>query len=144
MDRGSGRLSPSLEALRHPLVPRSGDGTRRFGPAALGWMPYPGRSGWGGWWRDLRASWRVTQPVTSRTYPRAMARRADPERVFQARRAAVRYGLMDTGMDEATAERWCDAWVLEATGCGLPRDAAYWQAGADWVAAARAARRPRW
>ena len=71
-----------------------------------------------------------------------MARRADPERIFEARRATIRYGLMDIGMDEATADRWCDAWILEATGRGLPRDNAYWQAGKEWIATERAARRP--
>jgi hypothetical protein len=29
--------------------------------------------------------------------------------LIQARRAAVRYTFMDTGMGEATADRWCDA-----------------------------------
>jgi len=49
-----------------------------------------------------------------------MARRADPERIFQARRAAVRNGLSDTGMSREDAERWCDAWEVEAAGRGLP------------------------
>jgi hypothetical protein len=73
-----------------------------------------------------------------------MGRRSDPERIFQARRAAVRYGLMDTATDEATANRWCDAWELEAAGRGLARDIAYWHAGEAWIAAERAARRPGW
>jgi hypothetical protein len=38
-----------------------------------------------------------------------MTRRADPERIFQARRAAVRYSLLDTGMSLETANRCCDA-----------------------------------
>jgi len=42
------------------------------------------------------------------------------------------------------AERWCDAWELEATGRGLPRDGAHWQLGAEWIATERAARRPGW
>jgi len=50
-----------------------------------------------------------------------MARRTDPERILQAGRAAIRNRLARTGMDEATAERWCDAWELEAAGRGLPR-----------------------
>jgi hypothetical protein len=54
-----------------------------------------------------------------------MSRRADPARIFQARRDAVRNTLTGTGMPLETAERWCDAWVLEATGRGLPHDAAY-------------------
>ena len=51
-----------------------------------------------------------------------MARRADPARIFQARRAAIRNTLTGSGMLLETAERWLDAWVLEATGRGLPRD----------------------
>ena len=70
-----------------------------------------------------------------------MARRSDPERIFQAWRAAVRYSLMDTGMDEATANRWCDAGELEAAGRQLPKDGAYWTIGEEWIATERAARR---
>ena len=50
-----------------------------------------------------------------------MSRRADPERIFQARRDAIRNTLTGSGMPLETAERWCDAWELEATGRGLPR-----------------------
>jgi PAS domain-containing protein len=62
-----------------------------------------------------------------------------------ARRAAVRYSLLDMRMDHPTAERWCDAWEIEAAGCGLQRDADYRTAGAAWIAAECAecaARRP--
>lgn len=69
----------------------------------------------------------------------AVTRRADPERVFQARRAAVRYRLMDTGVDQATTYRWCDAWELEAAGRQLPKDGDYWTAGEVWIADERAA-----
>jgi hypothetical protein len=69
-----------------------------------------------------------------------MTRRADPERIFQARRASVRNTLTGSGMTLEVAERWCDAWEIEAAGRGLPRDAAYWQAGQEWIAAERAAR----
>jgi len=47
-------------------------------------------------------------------------------------------------MQPETADRWLDAWVVEATGRGLPRDGAHWQAGWDWIVAERAARRPDW
>ena len=47
-------------------------------------------------------------------------------------------------MQPETAVRWLDAWVLEATGRGLPKDGAYWNAGWDWIAEERAARRPGW
>jgi hypothetical protein len=70
-----------------------------------------------------------------------MARRADPERIFEARKSAVLYSLLGTGMDEATAERCCRAWIIEATNRGLPRDAEYWRRGAEWIKAERAARR---
>lgn len=74
-----------------------------------------------------------------------MARRADPERIFQARRAAIRNSLTGSGMSLDTAERWCDAWELEAAGRGLPRNADYWQEGARWIAAERAgSRQPGW
>lgn len=73
-----------------------------------------------------------------------MSRRADPERIYQARRAAVRNTLTGSGMDLETAERWCDAWELEAAGLGLPKDGEYWRAGAAWIAEERAARRPGW
>jgi hypothetical protein len=33
---------------------------------------------------------------------------------------------MDTGMDEASANRWCDAWELEAMARGLAKDADDW------------------
>ena len=49
-----------------------------------------------------------------------------------------------SGMALEAAERWCDAWELEATGRGLPRDGAHWQLGAEWIATERAARRPGW
>jgi hypothetical protein len=47
-------------------------------------------------------------------------------------------------MQPETADRWLDAWVLEATDRGLPKDGAYWQAGWDWIVAEREARRPGW
>ena len=49
---------------------------------------------------------------------------------------------MDTGLDEATAGRWCDAWEREAGSRQMSRDADYWIAGETWIAAQRAARRP--
>ena len=57
-----------------------------------------------------REDYRATQAVTLRAYPRAMTRRADPERIFIARRIAIRNRLMSSGMDQVTAERWCAAW----------------------------------
>jgi hypothetical protein len=73
-----------------------------------------------------------------------MSRRADPERIFQARRDAIRDTLTGSGMSLETAERWCDAWEIEGAGRGLPRDSSYWTLGANWIAAERVARRPGW
>ena len=47
-------------------------------------------------------------------------------------------------MQPKTANRWLEAWVLEAAGRRLPRDGRYWQAGWNWIAEQRAARRPGW
>ena len=71
-----------------------------------------------------------------------MGRRSDPERIFEAWRVATRNRLTDSGVSVETAERWCDAWELEAAGRGLPRDGAYWQLGSEWIATERAASRP--
>ena len=73
-----------------------------------------------------------------------MPRRADPERFVQARRDAIRNTLTGSGMPLEMAERWCDALELDAAGRGLPKDGDYWTAGAGWIAAERAARRPGW
>ena len=73
-----------------------------------------------------------------------MSPRADPERIVAAQRAGVRARLTGTGMQPETADRWLDAWVLEATGRGLSKDGAYWNAAWDWIAEERAARRPGW
>ena len=73
-----------------------------------------------------------------------MSRRSTRERIFQARRDAIRNTLTGSGMSLETAERWCDSWEIEAAGRGLPRDGSYWQLGSEWIAAERAARRPGW
>jgi hypothetical protein len=39
-----------------------------------------------------------------------MSRRVDPERIFQARRDAIRNTLTGSGMTLEAAERYCDAW----------------------------------
>jgi hypothetical protein len=42
-----------------------------------------------------------------------MSRRSTPERIFTARRAAVRNVLANEGMPVETADAWCDAWQDE-------------------------------
>jgi hypothetical protein len=73
-----------------------------------------------------------------------MSRRADPERIFQARRDAIRNTLTVSGMPLEAAEQWCDAWQIEAARRGLPRGGSYWQLGSERKAAERAAMRPGW
>ena len=84
---------------------------------------------------------RATQPVSDDRDARGMARRADPERIDEARRAALCNALTGTGMSPETAERWLTAWADEAASRGLQRSAAYWTAAAVWIAAERVKRR---
>jgi hypothetical protein len=70
-----------------------------------------------------------------------MTRRADPERIHQARRIAIRNVIMQSrGLDPGVAERWCDAWEAEAAPRGLGRDGDYWESGKLWIDAQCAAR----
>jgi hypothetical protein len=70
-----------------------------------------------------------------------MARRGDPERIFEAQRAGVRARLTGTGMQGETADRWLDAWPIVAAARWQARDGEYWQAAWDWIAVERAASR---
>ena len=67
------------------------------------------------------------------TRSRLTARRADPERIFQARRDAIRNRLIGTGLEEARADAWIAAWEAQAALDGLPRDGVYWETGWRWV-----------
>jgi hypothetical protein len=71
-----------------------------------------------------------------------MARRSDPVRIYQARRAAIESNLTGSGMALEDAERWLAAWgEARAQLSGLDvhhRD--FWQAGADWIEAERGTR----
>jgi hypothetical protein len=63
-----------------------------------------------------------------------MARRAGPDRIFTARRMAVRNTLASEGMSVETAEAWCDAWQDEGERVGLDRMSSdYWTLGLAWV-----------
>jgi hypothetical protein len=70
-----------------------------------------------------------------------MGRRADPERIYQAGRAAIRNRLVSTGMDAETAERWLTSWELEAATRQMPTTGDFWTVGDAWIAEQRAARR---
>lgn len=64
-----------------------------------------------------------------------MARRADPERIYAARRAAVFSKLTGPGVvDELEAQHRIAAWEREAERRGLDRlTAAFWEAGDRWL-----------
>lgn len=68
-----------------------------------------------------------------------MSRRADPERIYVARRAAVFAKLTGPGViDELEAEHRIAAWEREAERQGLDRlTAAFREAGDRWIAAQR-------
>jgi hypothetical protein len=67
-----------------------------------------------------------------------MSRRGDPERIFDAQRQGVRARLTGTDrIQPETADRWLEAWVLEAATRDLAKDGVYWNAGFDWVIAER-------
>jgi hypothetical protein len=70
-----------------------------------------------------------------------LTRRADAERIHQARRIAVRNRLTDYGMPLDEAERWCNGWEAEAERLELPRDGDFWTVGDAWIAEERAQRR---
>ena len=70
-----------------------------------------------------------------------MSRRADPDRLHQARRAGTLRRLEVTGISVELAERWVAAWEREAEIRDLPRDGAYWDAGWTWIAEQRSARK---
>jgi hypothetical protein len=73
-----------------------------------------------------------------------MGRRADPARIFEAQRSGVRARLTGAGKDPTTADRWLDAWSIEAATRDLPKDGTFWDAAWDLVMAERAARRSGW
>lgn len=65
-----------------------------------------------------------------------MTRRADPERIYRAWRAAVFRNLTATGkIDELEAEHRMASWEREAERQGLDRfTIEFWEAGQRWIA----------
>lgn len=62
-----------------------------------------------------------------------MARRADPQRINQAREDATRNRLMQSGMSRERADEWLARWAVQAGQDGLTPDAGYWDAGWKWI-----------
>jgi len=72
-----------------------------------------------------------------------MPRRADPERIYHAGRAAIRNRLLSSGMGDETAERWLASWEVEAAARQVPTTGDFWTVGDAWIAEQRAlGRRP--
>jgi hypothetical protein len=71
-----------------------------------------------------------------------MARRADPELIYQAQRAGNVGRLTSfAGLDASAAEAWLAAWEREAGGRSLDRHSQdYWPLGWEWIAAQRETR----
>jgi hypothetical protein len=67
--------------------------------------------------------------------------KSDAETTSTDRRAAIRDRLTQSGMDQAVANRWCDAWEAEAALRGVGRDDDYWDAGGLWIDRQCAARK---
>jgi len=72
-----------------------------------------------------------------------MTRRADPGRIYQARRAATFAILTQTrAIDELDAEHWMTRWEREAERQGLDRFSAdFWAERRDWIEENRRAAR---
>ena len=63
-----------------------------------------------------------------------VARRADPERIYIARRMATRNILTDEAMPPELAETWCHARDVHAEELGLDRlTSDYWTLGLAWI-----------
>jgi len=62
-------------------------------------------------------------------------RKPDPERIYQARRAATFRRLVDEQqLDELDAEHWMARWEREAVADGIDRRSeAFWEGGSRWI-----------
>ncbi len=62
--------------------------------------------------------------------------------VHLARRVAIRDRLIEgRGLDSDVADRWCDAWEVEAALQGIAQGGDYWEAGKLWIDRQCAARK---
>jgi hypothetical protein len=74
-----------------------------------------------------------------------VTRRADPERIYAARRAATFHRLVDADrLDELDAEHWIARWERHAAELELARfEPAFWENAAGWIRLERAEERRR-
>jgi hypothetical protein len=66
-----------------------------------------------------------------------VSRRADPARIDEARRAAIRNRLIGEGMTETTSEAWIAERDSHAATDGLEPGRVYWERGWEWINAHR-------
>ena len=71
-----------------------------------------------------------------------MARRADPERISEARRAALRNRLVDEDrLPPELADLWTLGWMTEAGDQGRDRlSASFWDGAREWILEQRGAK----
>jgi hypothetical protein len=63
-----------------------------------------------------------------------MARRTDPERIHQARRAAVlKLLIQEDRLSVTVAEAWIREWEAEARRLGVEPSSEYWTFGLEWI-----------
>ncbi|MGZ8438510.1 MAG: hypothetical protein ACXWXR_08220 [Candidatus Limnocylindrales bacterium] len=74
---------------------------------------------------------------------RAMSRRGDPERIYQAQRAGI-FARLTQGerLNALQAEDWISRWERHAEAEGLSRSTVgFWDAAWEWIAGERAPKR---
>lgn len=78
-------------------------------------------------------------------YHRPMARKSNPARIYDARRAAIESRLTRTKvLSPEEAERWLAAWEVQAAAEGQDRDEReFWDRGLEWITETRRVRRGR-
>lgn len=63
-----------------------------------------------------------------------MSRRADPEGIYLARRAAILSILTTSGVQAERAEQLVAGWEADAEARGLPRlERTFWEGAAEWT-----------
>ncbi len=72
-----------------------------------------------------------------------MSRRADPQRLDEARRIATRNRLMGAGLTDASADALMAAWEAREPREMRERGGAYWAEAWEWIVAERNPPGPR-
>jgi hypothetical protein len=70
-----------------------------------------------------------------------MSRRPDPQRIDDARRAALHSRLTGEGMSDDRADEGIARWQAQAARDGVERGSGYWSAGWAWISIQRGTRR---